>query len=171
MKKIILLSAILYTFTANAQYLSLKTLINLQSKNLNDVQEYMASNNWVFSDATEAKEHKMAEVRFAFGKKKIDPQKATSWFHYLYNEKNGVVRIKYQIFNSQHYDDLLNEVKKKDFKLLKTEIKEGKIMLIYYNNDYYLTFSSAKIDDPNSINARYVLLLQSAADFLNSRKK
>ncbi len=171
MKKIIFLATIFFAFNGNAQYLSLKNLISLQSKNLNDAQEYLAKNDWVFSDATEAKENKMAEARFAFKKNKLDPKKAQSWLHYLYSEKTGVVRIKYQMFKTEEYDNLLNEVKKKDFKLLDSKIKDGRLSVTYYNNEYYLIFSSVKIDDPTSVNARYIVLLRSASDFLTSKKK
>ena len=96
MKKIILLASILISFAATAQFLSLKDLIKLQSKNLTDAQEYLAKNDWKFNDAKELK-NGINQVSFAYGRNKLAIKKAQGWLRYIYNEKRGIVRISYEI--------------------------------------------------------------------------
>ena len=169
MKKIILLLSLFIAFGATAQFLSLKDLIKLQSKNLTDAQEYLAKNDWKFNDAKELK-NGINQVSFAYGRNKLAIKKAQGWLRYVYNEKRGIVRISYEIFNSNEFNDFQSDVKRKDFRLINTEVKEGKLISTYTNNTHYLTLQSIKIENAVNVAVRYRVGVKSAADYLNTEK-
>lgn len=170
MRKVFLLICVSISLTASAQFLSLKDLIKLQSKNLTEAQEYLAKNEWKFSNANEER-NKFNIISFAYERNKVDLKKAQGWLRYIYNEEKGIVRIKYEIYKSEEFNDLLSETKRKGFKLQNSKIKKGKLIDIYGNDNYYLFFESIKIENPVSASVRYMITLRTAADYLNTKEK
>ena len=85
-------------------------------------------------------------------------------------KRGGIVRISYEIFNSNEFNDFQSDVKRKDFRLINTEVKEGKLISTYTNNTHYLTLQSIKIENAVNVAVRYRVGVKSAADYLNTEK-
>ena len=148
MKKIVLFLFLFSTIYANSQKLTFDELINLRSKQIPEISDYLLSKGWSFND-TKDYEDNTKSVFWSF--QGSEHNTAQHWLTVYYNDdkEDG---IKYQTTNSVTFSNIKSRMKLLNYKLIETKTEVKAIISTYENksNKVILKTMSREIDNSNA---------------------
>lgn len=158
MKKILLIITGCFISTISfGQNLNLNELVDLQDKNIAEVEEFLTSKGWEFIKAVEPKfQNKRdekgrtyvtisdASLLFAFDKAQ-NSNSANAFINYFYrNDQDAQNRIEIQLTNKEKYTELLNEIHNKNAELKDSYVKDESLVKVYQNANTTFKISTSK---------------------------
>ena len=146
MKKTIIVIGCLISSISFGQNLSLNELVNLQKKNIGEVEEFLTSKGWEFIKAVEPKLQNKSDEKgsnyvtisdanllFAFDKDK-NSNRANAFITYFFIKNNdNQNRIEIQLSNKEKYVDLMNNIHENNTTLKDSYVKNENIIKVYQN--------------------------------------
>lgn len=165
MKYILTLSFLILIQTIQAQILSLDQLVNLQTKDLEYVNEFLVSRGWQFDSSEAETDEDMGKAIWGYGKSDFDPEKAVAWFYLIYSPGYESV-IRYQTHNKSHYTSIKNRIAALGMKLVDSQIVDDGLYSVYLGKNYAIKVISSSSRD--SAVAKYIFTVIKKEDYLNS---
>ncbi|POY34706.1 hypothetical protein C3K47_18910 [Solitalea longa] len=154
----------LISFLSYGQYLNFDQLISLQSKSLDNINDYLNSKGWQFSHSSEKDNDGYSTAYWAYGKSDFDEGKALAWFELHYKESYEN-RISYQVFNKNQYSIIKSRVLALGMKQLKSWINDNSINAVYAGKNY-VAYISQSSEEYKSLTT-YVFRIFNKVDFFD----
>jgi hypothetical protein len=147
-RKIVFLVVIaLFNNNCDAQNLTLDQVLNLRTKELSYVDEYLTTKKWSMLSAEEPTDENMGNISFAYNKGIYD-DKAESFIDFYYSSiSNSYNRIKIQVNKSSNYNIYIARIKALGYKLQKSFVEDGDLVKIYQSSNTTIKVSTSTQKD------------------------
>ena len=165
MKYLITLILLLSFETSKAQSLTLDQLVNLQTKDLEYVNEFLLNRGWRFDSSVAETDDRMGRAVWAFGKSEFDTERAVGWFNLIYSPGYEST-ITYQIHNKNFYSLIKNRITALGMKLVASEILDDGLLSVYTGQRYAVKIVSSSSSD--EIVPKYIFTILPKSQYYNS---
>ena len=157
---------LIYFGSVNAQNITLDNLINLRSKNLAEVEEYLSMKNWSFLKTTN--ETTLKNVIFTYNKNDYSDY-AQSFITYMYSDYDDPSRIYMQLSNKDIYNEYISRLKSFNCKLVESSAVEGNVVKVYQGKTTTFVVTIMMSDDDNQTkNNLYTFHIMGNSDFTDN---
>ena len=156
----------MYFGSANAQNITLDNLVNLRSKNLAEVEEYLSMKNWSFLKTTN--ETTLKNVIFTYNKNDYSDY-AQSFITYMYSDYDDPSRIYMQLNNKDIYNEYISRLKSFNCKLVESSAVDGNVVKVYQGKTTTFVVTIMMSDDDNQTkNNLYTFYIMGNSDFTDN---
>jgi hypothetical protein len=166
-RKIILLFFVtLFINNCDAQNLTLDQVLNLRTKQLSYIDEYLTTKKWSMLSAEEPTDENMGNISFAYNKGIYD-DKAESFLDFYYSKLSTLYnRIRIQVNKSSNYNIYIARIKTLGYKLKSSFVENGNLVKVYQstNTTIKVTTSTQK-DDFTSTKTSYSFFVLNTLDY------
>ncbi len=166
-RKIIFLVVIaLFNNNCDAQNLTVDQVLNLRTKSLSYIDEYLTTKKWSMISAEEPIDEKMGMVSFAYNKSIYD-DKAESFINFYYSSISNLYnRISIQVNKSSNYNIYIARIKALGYKLQKSFVEDGDLVKIYQSSNTTIKVStSTQKDDFTSTKTTHSFFILTTASY------
>ena len=133
----------------HAQQLTLDQLITLSGRDVDQINEYLASRGWAFDDAAQEEDEEVAHASWAFQKTSSyydsDNARAQAWLQI--NNPGSEQHLIYQTSSKAHYDAVRTRILAFKMERLGSDVVKGGIRTSYAGANFIVTTSVRAADD------------------------
>jgi len=166
MKQILTCIFAILTSSLLAQNISLDELLNLRTRNVASVEEYLTAKGWDLLSTKKEEETSFGLMIFAY-KKSNYSDKAESFIKYLYSESANRKRISMQIVKKEKYTNFLNQIKAKGASLVSSKIEDDYIRKVYKNKSLsFIVTTSTQAEDFSGTKTTYNIFIVTNDDYI-----
>ncbi len=149
MKKIIVIVLIAFFVTnSSAQNLTIDQLIQIRTKSISQIEEFLTSKNWEITTNTSSN----WSLSFSY-LKQLDNDKAQAFIMFKENENKNLNEIAILLSQVTKYNTYINRVKELGFKLINSETNNGELTKLYKKGDTYIQINTGTIEIDNVFKA------------------
>lgn len=148
-----------------AQSLTLDQLVNLQTKDLEYVNEFLLNKGWRFDSSEAETDETMGIAIWAFGKSEFDTEKAVGWFRLMYSP-GYQSSIMYQIHSKSYYTLIKNRITGLGMKLVASEILDDGLFSVYVGQKYAVKIISSSSSE--EVVPKYIFTILTKSEYYNS---
>ena len=166
-RKIVFLIVIaLFNNNCDAQNLTLDQVLNLRTKQLSYVDEYLTTKKWSMLSAEEPTDENMGNISFAYNKGIYD-DKAESFLDFYYSKFSILYnRIRIQVNKSSNYNIYIARIKSLGYKLKSSFLENGNLIKVYQtSNTIIKVTTSTQKDDFTSTKTSYSFFILNTIDY------
>ena len=150
-----------------SQNLSFEEISKLRKKNFTEVEEFLASKNWILIASNMDVSKELDNVVFAY-KKSIINDEAESFLTYHFTEHSSKrKRVAVQIHNIEIYKNYLSKIKSYGCKLINSSVEEEQIKKVYQGatTTFIITVSTTKNTDSFVTAPKYGFFIVDNSDY------
>jgi len=164
-KLILLLPLCMFQIITKGQNITLDQVINLRTKSLAEVEEFLVSKNWEMVQAKEPSDSTLGMATFSYDKSGYN-NKAASFVRYLYNNAtSNLNRISIQINKTSIYSSFLVRLKALGFKLTSSKVKDGAIVKLYKDKSLTIEITNATQQENYVTKTAYQFFICNSFDY------
>ena len=165
MKYLITLIILLSFENSKAQSLTLDQLVNLQTKDLEYINEFLLNRGWRFNSSVAETDDRMGRAIWAFGKSEFDTEKAVGWFDLIYSPGYESA-ITYQIHNKSYYSLIKNRITALGMKQVASEILDDGLYSVYVGQKYAVKIVSSSSSEETT--PKYIFTILTKSEYYKS---
>ena len=150
-----------------SQNLTIEQILNLQKKDVVEIEEYLSSKDWSLLNIEKESDVILGSITFAYGKLASN-DRAESFLFCFYSDDRK--RIIVQVHDKEKYNLYLKSVKRLGYKLVDKKIENNKIDKVYQNPSTTIIISISTAKDDGSTDTVYSYLVLSNDDYLLNYK-
>lgn len=162
----VFLMALIFPFQMNAQGFSFDQLISLQKKDVIELNDYLLSKGWSFSNSTDETADQYGVSTWAYEKNQFSDGKAQAWLS-LWFANNNKNRLVYTISSKANYQIIKKSIISYGMKKINSEIGNNIITTDYQGKHYTVRIQS--ISDESEFITTYKFILYSSSDYKDMR--
>jgi hypothetical protein len=165
-KIVFIIIIVLFFNNCEAQNLTLDQVLNLRTKSLSYIDEYLTVKKWSMLSAEEPKDDNLGNISFAYNKGIYD-DKAESFINYYYSSISNLYnRISIQVNKVSNYNIYIARIKALGYKLQKSFIEDGDLVKVYQSSNTTIKVStSTQNDDFISTKTSYTFSILNTLDY------
>lgn len=138
MKKL-LINTVFFLVSLNSigQSLSLDKLINIQKKEVEEVNDFLINKGWEFNSSNSSEDEFMRRVGWAFGKNSYNDN-AIAWLSIMYLDKTANI-VRYLTWNKNVYSSIKLKALEYKMNVINSNVKSNSIRTDYGGKNYVLS--------------------------------
>jgi len=156
----------IFSFQMKAQGFSLDQLISLQKKDVIELNDYLLSKGWSFSNSTDEKADQYGVSTWAYKKNEYSDGKAQAWLS-LWFANDNENRLVYAISSKANYQIIKKSIISYGMKKINSEIGHNIITTDYQGKHFTIRIQS--ISDESEFITSYKFIIYSSSDYKEMR--